>query len=73
MIDITNETLVALTEGKKLIPPPNSPTADQLHFWWDTGLVAENGSRIFLETVKIGGRRYTSLQAFHRFVAAQNR
>lgn len=65
---LTGEQLVALPDGRRFLP--GAPSARKLRYWYRNGLRSETGQRVFLETVKIGGTRYTSVEAFERFVAA---
>jgi hypothetical protein len=61
MIDIDRETMRLLTQAPKDVP--GRPSISTLMRW------ARKGIRgITLETVLIGGRRYTSLEAIGRFV-----
>jgi hypothetical protein len=64
-IDRESETLIGLPEAsRRTVGKPNLST---LHRWRLSGC---RGHR--LETILIGGRRYTSLQAMERFFAAIN-
>lgn len=64
-IDPHNEVLIRFSEGKQL---PGEPTYEMLYHWYATGIKSKtNGHRFFLETIQIGGTRYTSKQAFDRF------
>jgi hypothetical protein len=63
MIDILNEQLLRLNEAAKRLP--GQPHRSSLERWTHDGV---RGRR--LETVLIGGRRYTSLEALQRFAAA---
>lgn len=60
-IDITSESPVTVTQAAKLFP--NRPHVASVWRWILNGL---NG--INLESVKIGGRRYTSREAIQRFI-----
>lgn len=62
MIDISNEDLLTLSEAAKLLP--GHPHLSTIHRW---RLRGARGVR--LETVVIGGRRYTSQSALEEFVA----
>lgn len=66
MIDIHTETLVTLAEAANRLP--RRPNAVTLWRWWKKGV--RGGVR--LETKKIGGIRYTSIEALDRFVARTN-
>lgn len=59
-IDISSETLLSFPEAAKRIP--GHPHLSSLHRWRLHGVKG-----IKLETVKVGGRRYTSVEALHRF------
>lgn len=62
MIDTKHETLIPLNRASQhLIGSPHVAT---LHRWRLRGV---NGVR--LETLKVGGRRVTSLEALQRFIA----
>ena len=68
MIDIENEDLLTLALAAKHLPngrAGKSVHVATLHRW------AANGAQgVKLETVKIGGIRFTSVQALERFVEA---
>lgn len=62
MIDVHIESLIAIGDVPKRLP--NRPHKSTIHRW------VQRGSRgIRLETVLIGGRRYTSEEALNRFFA----
>jgi hypothetical protein len=63
MIDFTNEDLLLFVEAARSLP--GRPHISTLHRWRLRGV---RGVR--LESVLIGGRRYTSLQALELFFAA---
>ena len=69
MIDIQNEDLVLLKEMPKRLPGRNGkpPAISTLWRWSTTGVKG-----VKLETILVGGQRYSSLEAFRRFVAAGN-
>lgn len=70
MIDIATEDLVPLKDLPKSLPKRNGrPVAITTVWRWATAGL--KGVR--LETILIGGQRFSSLAAFHRFVAAGNR
>lgn len=65
MIDLTQEQLVALSQVPKVLP--KRPNGKRLHIsavyrWVQRG---RKGHR--LETIKIGGTTYTSIEALQRF------
>jgi Protein of unknown function (DUF1580) len=62
-IEIANETLISFQEAPAFVP--GRPHISTLHRWRLRGV---RGVR--LETVLIGGRRFTSREALQRFVAA---
>ena len=63
--DILTETRLSLTELAKQ-QGRSTPTVWR---WANTGV---GSPRIKLETVRIGGRRFTSQEAFRRFVEKRN-
>src|SRR5262245_9105726 len=64
MIDF-GEDLLPLTQAVRHFPGPHAPHVGTVVRW---GLKGVGKDRVKLETVKIGGRRYTSKQALLRFV-----
>jgi hypothetical protein len=63
MIDVETESLLSLADAAKALP--GHPHITTLWRWRKCGV---RGVR--LETVLVGGRRYTSREAVERFVAA---
>src|SRR5271154_5104019 len=63
MIDILIELLISLAAASKLLP--GRPSITTLWRWHHRGVRG-----VKLETVVIGGRRYTSREAIARFIAA---
>ncbi len=62
MIDIQSEVLVRVhTDASKIFP--GRPNVSTIWRWFRRGV-----KRVRLETVVIGGRRYTSREAIQRFV-----
>jgi hypothetical protein len=61
MIDPLNDTLVSLTDAAKLLP--GRPSVHLLWRWRTAGV-----RNVKLETVLIGGKRYTSTEAIQAFV-----
>ena len=61
-LDLSQEHLVTLTEAGRIIP--GSPHFSTLWRWYQRGI---RGAR--LETVIVGGRRFTSHEAIARFIA----
>ncbi|HKQ48608.1 MAG TPA: DUF1580 domain-containing protein [Phycisphaerae bacterium] len=66
-IDITNETLLSLTEATKVLPPVNGkrPAIATLWRWCRKGL-----GGVQLEYVRVGRNIATSREALNRFVNA---
>jgi hypothetical protein len=62
MLDIQNERLCLLCEAAKEVP--GRPHVSTLIRWWQRGVRG-----VKLETVVVGGRRYTSVEAINRFIA----
>ena len=61
--DLQNETLIFLSEAAKRLP--NRPSTATLWRWHSGGVRG-----VLLETIMIGGRRYTSVEAMARFITA---
>jgi len=69
MIDIDTEDLVLLKDLAGHLPKrAGKPVAISTLWRWSTTGV----KGIQLETILVGGQRYSSLEAFRRFVAAGN-
>lgn len=67
MIDVKLETLVHFPEARSAFPGERRVSLATLHRW------RLNGVRgVKLETVLVGGLRFTSLEAIDRFITAQN-
>jgi len=65
MIDIKRETLISLREARKEFPTrPSLPT---LWRWIVTGVRG-----VVLDSVRIGGRRFTSKEGIQRFLEASS-
>lgn len=62
-IDRLTETLLSLSEAAKILP--GTPHLSTLHRWRLRGVRG-----VKLETCLVGGRRYTSVEAVDRFLAA---
>ena len=60
MIDLTVDHILLLAKTASVVP--SRPHVATLYRWWRRGVRG-----IKLETVVIGGRRYTSLEALQRF------
>lgn len=67
MIDLTQETLVRLTEAAHIINPHRPPSLGSVWRWALRG-VRQNK----LESLVIGAVRYTSREAIIRFIARGN-
>ena len=64
-IQFTSEELVSLTEATRALPPGRNGKrlhVSTLHRWAGRGLRG-----VVLETIHVGGRRYTSTEALQRF------
>lgn len=66
-IDVDSETLIPFCEARSAFPGGKRLSLATLHRWRLHGV---RGTK--LETVLIGGSRYTSAEAISRFVRAQN-
>ena len=66
-IDVESETLVQFSEARSAFPGNRRVSLATLHRWRQRGVRG-----VKLETVLIGGLRYTSREAIARFIAAQN-
>ena len=65
MIDTSKELLLSMNEAQSEFPiEPSTPTL------WRWVLKGTRG--VVLESIKIGGRRFTSKQAIERFIAASS-
>ena len=67
MIDTSTETLRPFQSAGSHIPGNRSVHISSLHRWRLRGVRG-----VKLETVLVGGTRYTSDEAISRFIAAQN-
>jgi hypothetical protein len=65
MIDIATEELLSLAQAARRLP--GRPHISTLHRWANPGV---KGVR--LETVRLGGRRFTSVEALQRFTERLN-
>jgi hypothetical protein len=66
-IDLQSESLLSLQQSRTAFPGGKRLSLATLHRWRLKGV---RGTR--LETILIGGQRYTSTEAIGRFIAAQN-
>ncbi len=68
LIDVSRERPISFNAAAKFLPEGTRPHLSTWWRWWRFGL---RGIR--LETVVIGGRRYTTAAAVQRFAAALTR
>ena len=66
-ISTETEQLIPFTQAREAFPGGKRLSLATLHRWRLNGV---RGTR--LETILIGGSRYTSIEAIQRFIAAQN-
>lgn len=71
-MSIQNETVIGIGAGCREFPPNGIADATMARFIQKGVKVKATGEVVKLETFKIGGRRFTSLEAIARFIAAQN-
>ncbi|MBL8793364.1 MAG: DUF1580 domain-containing protein [Planctomycetia bacterium] len=65
MIDTSHEQLRSLIDATQFVP--GQPHVSTLVRWWRLGIQG-----VKLETVLVGGRRFTSLEAIDRFIQRRN-
>lgn len=71
MINVLEETLIGLDEGRKL---PGNPAYNTLKTYCVDGVVSEvNGRLVKLERIQVGKRWRTSVEAYRRFTEELNR
>lgn len=70
-INRQTETLVTFSEGRKLVKQ-RPPSYYCLRRWADHGVRSEGAGRVYLECIRIGPVRYTSIEAFERFLDQLN-
>lgn len=71
-IDIETERTILLAQSPKHIP--GRPNASTPYRWATEGVkVPGSDERIRLETIKVGGKRFTSLEAIQRFIERTTR
>ncbi len=68
VIDVIHENLIPLREAPKRIPP--RPSGKRIHISACYRWASRGVGGVVLETVKIGGTRYTSDEALQRFADA---
>lgn len=71
-IDIQTETVIGIGEACRSFPPNGISDATMARFIQKGVKIKALGVFVKLETIKIGGRRYTSKEAIAQFIAAQN-
>jgi hypothetical protein len=71
-IDIQTETVIGIGAGCREFPPHGVADATMARFIQKGVKIKATGEFVKLETIKIGGRRYTSKEAIARFIEAQN-
>lgn len=72
-IDIYEETIIDLTDVRGHVPGPRKQSLATAFRWWRIGIRLPGSKlRIKLETVKIAGRRCSSVEAVRRFLHAAN-
>ena len=71
-IDIQTETVIGIGAGCREFPPDGIADATIARYIQKGVKIKATGEFVKLETIKIGGRRYTSKEAIARFIAAQN-
>jgi len=69
---IQNETVISIGAACREFPPDGISDATAARFIQKGVKVKATGEIVKLETFKIGGRRFTSLEAIDRFITAQN-
>lgn len=69
-MDVAKETLVRLSKCCSELP--TRPKATKVRRWMTIGIEGRDGSRYYLEGVKIGGEFWTSVEAFQRFLDKLN-
>jgi hypothetical protein len=70
VIDTKKERLIGFSQGGLL---PTEPSYKTLRNWYLIGRWSNHAERrVFLEAIQIGGRYFTSIEAYHRFVAQLN-
>ena len=69
-IDVFQEEVITLTDATRRLPHVNSGkpiSLPTIYRWMQGGVLAQDGCRVTLEMVKIGGRACTSVEALTRF------
>lgn len=68
-MDLANEQLIPFSEAREAFPGRKRVGLATLHRWRLRGV----RGGVVLETMVVGGQRFTSVEAIARFVAAMNR
>jgi hypothetical protein len=73
--NIQHEQLVSFDEARHVLP--GAPKKQTLRNWWVRGLIPHGqtyrtAKPVHLETMRIGNNRYTSVEAYDRFLRALN-
>lgn len=71
-MSIQNEKVISIGAGCREFPPNGISDATMARYIQKGVKVKSTGEFIKLETFRIGGRRFTSVEAIARFIAAQN-
>jgi len=64
-IDLRTEAVISFPDAAKVLPAASRPSYATFWRWWRRGVRG-----VKLETLLIGGKRYTTAEAMQRFVAA---
>lgn len=64
-INLSSEKPITFGRAARLLPKSSRPSYATWWRWWRRGIRG-----VHLETVLIGGKRYTTVEAMQRFVAA---
>ena len=70
MIDLANEEVVSLGVATTHLPRRRrgtKPHASTLYRWGKEGVKADDGTRVVLETIRVGRTLCTSVEALQRF------
>lgn len=68
-----SETALTVQQLRGKISGDQKPAVETVHRWAREGiLVRDTGMRVYLEVRKVGGRMFTSWEAFERFIDAIN-
>ena len=70
MIDLAIEKVVTLGSAPNVLPRRRrgkQPHASTIYRWAKMGVIADDGVRVFLETIRVGRTLCTSVEALQRF------